>query len=223
MSTPVQSYQTFYDISRFVLWAENPNTEEATRRASLRLSFRDGNPRFTVNTGVNGRDGMINFPMDVPHLVSIMSILKDVANGPSNSQFHIDSLAPVYVNDKPSQETTVVGVLHIGKTASGVVYLSVTADGKPKIVFPIRQSKFHVFRDQNKATVTDDIVSKHMALGIADMILNLVSNFMLQYTREEYTSSDRKPYAIGQRGADAQPKASTRVSTGFEDLDNISL
>lgn len=223
MSAP-QSYQTFYDISRFTLWADAPSTEDNGKRAMLKLSFRDGNPRFVVNTGTPGRDGMINFPMDVPHFVGIINMLKDIANGPVSNQINIDSLAPVYQDNRMTQEKTVVGVLHIGKTAAGVVYISVTAENRPKIIFPIRASKFHVFRDQAKQVLGEDVVSRQMALGIADALLNMVSAFMLEYTRDEYTHSERKPYATGVRGETSAAKAQpARMATGFEDLDSIAL
>lgn len=216
-------HKTYYDLSRIVLWADNTEAEDG-RRASLKLSFRDGNPRFVVNTGVSGRDGMINFPMDIPHFVAVINLLKDAANGPRGKIFHVDSSGSVYENNKPTEQLEVKAVLHFGKTNQGVTYISVTADGKPKIIFPIQPSRYHEFRDTEKNKLDPELVSKSMACGLADILLAAVAQLMVSYTNEEYTFGTRKPLPIVTPGSGGsafnKPKAK---SDDFSDLDEVSL
>ena len=224
MSEPLPMlYKTYYDLSRLVLWADNPDADD-NKRASLKLSFRDGNPRFAVSTGVTGRDGMINFPMDIPHFVGIMNLLKDVARGPKGSVVHVDSSGPVYENNKPTSQLEVKAVLHFGKTENGITFISVTADGRPKIIFPFQPSKYHKFRDTQKNDLSAESVSASMAVGIADMYLASIGTILVNYTGEEYTHSQRKPMPIvspGDKGYAGGQKA--KPIANFDDLDSITL
>jgi hypothetical protein len=210
-------YQTYYDVSRFVLWADNP--AEEGKRSRFVLSFRDGNPRFVVYTGGLGKEGIINFPMDAIHLTAIMNHLKDVANGPVDSQINVDSLITVYENDKPTKQKKVLSTLHMGKTKDGIVYLSVTGEGRPRIIFPIKPSPFHIFRNANKEVIPDQAISKNMALGIADVVLDTVSRMIVDYTNEEIDGGGRKPTSInvGSKGGTGNKITQPQ----FSDLDDI--
>lgn len=210
-------YQTYYDVARFVLWADNP--DEQGKRARFVLSFRDGNPRFVVYTGGLGRDSILNFPMDVVHLTTVMNYLKDIASGPNDSQINVDSLTTIYENDKPTKQKKVLSTLHMGKSKDGIVYLSVTAEGRAKVIFPIRSSPFHIFRDSNKEVISDTAVSKNMAIGIANVILDTVARIMVDYTNEEYTDGTRKPAPIKPTGGSVNPGRAPAPQ--FSDLDDI--
>lgn len=85
-------YNKYYDVSKLVIWGDDTG-DENNRKAKLIFSFRDGNPRITVYTGVTGKDGVISFPSDHPTMVTIMNLLKDVANGQPGTKFAIDSLS----------------------------------------------------------------------------------------------------------------------------------
>lgn len=211
-------YQTYYDVARFVLWADNP--EEQGKRARFVLSFRDGNPRFVVYTGGLGRDSVLNFPMDVVHLTTIMNYLKDIASGPNDSQVNVDSLTTIYENDKPTKQKKVLSTLHMGKSKDGIVYLSVTADARPKIIFPIKPSPFHIFRDSNKEVVPDAAISKNMAIGIANVVLDTVTRVMVDYTNEEYSDGARKPAPIKAPGG-GNSGGARNAAPQFSDLDDI--
>lgn len=217
-------YKTYYDLSKIVLWGDNPN--DNTKKARLTFGFRDGNPRVTVNTGVPGKEGFIPFPADLPHMTTAMNYLKEIAVGEPDHQVNIDSLANVYENNKPTNNKRVVSTLTIGKSKEGIVYIAVTAEGKPKIVFPIKQSDYHVFKDKNKNIIPDSEVSKRMALSVADTILNSITDVMLRYTEEEYNTSERKPVPIAEgNGANTKGTGKKQESNKdqFDDLDELVL
>ena len=212
-----QLVKTYYDVSRFVLWGDN-EPEGDTKRSRLVFGFRDGNPRITVYTGISGPGGVIAFPSDYPTMVGIINILKDVVKAAPGAKFSIDSLTSVYENNKPTTEKKVVSSLYIGKSKEGLVYFSVISEGKPKLLFTIKASPFHAFRDSDKNIVSADVVSCKIANGIADLILNIISSVIVNYTSEEYTG-DRKPVPI--KGNQNAP-APAPLNMG-QDLDDLNL
>lgn len=98
--------------------------------------------------------------------------------------------------------------------------MSVTAENRPKILFPLKPSKWHVFRDSEKNVIPDSEVSKRMAIGIAETGLELISQALLQYSNEEYSAGLRKVAEIKQ-STNTTNKASSKPQ--IEDLDDIAL
>ena len=215
--------KTFMDIAKIVLWAESP--VEDGKMARLSVSLRDGNPRFVVNTGAKGREGMINFPMQVIDAVTCMNVLKDVASGENGKLVTARSQGRVYKDDKMTNEIKEVAALHIGKTAEGIVFLSVTMEGKPKIVFPFKPNKWMVFQTKDKAPIPDSYLSEKLAISFADLVLDVCTKVVLRYTEEEYTNGTRTAVEISGNDSSGKPtgrKPATQASK-FEDLDELTL
>lgn len=210
--------KTYYDVSKLVIWGDE-STEGDQKRPRLVFGFRDGNPRITVHTGITGQNGMITFPSDYPTMVAVMNMLKDVIAGAPGNKFAIDSLGTVYENNKPTKDKRVVGTLYIGKSKEGIVYFSVIAEGKPKLVFSIKPSPFHVFRDGDKNVIPDSVMSCRLANGIADIVLDIIGGILQAYTAEEY-STVRKPAQIKTAGG-GQTQSKTPAIQG--DLDDLGL
>lgn len=212
-------YNKYYDVSKLVIWGDE-SAEENNRRSRLIFSFRDGNPRITVYTGITGKEGVISFPSDHPTMVTVMNLLKDVANGQPGTKFAIDSLSFVYENDKPTTNKRIVSTLHIGKSAQGLVYFSVIMENKPKLVFTLKSSPFHAFRDKDKNLLSEEIISSKMASGLADLVLNIIGNIIVNYTDEEYENSPRKPLEVkGRTGYNQQ----VAVKDNIQELDDLAL
>lgn len=213
-------YNKYYDVSKLVIWGDESG-DENNRRSKLIFSFRDGNPRITVYTGVVGKDGVISFPSDHPTMVTIMNLLKDVAKGQPGTKFAIDSLTFVYENDKPTANKRIVSTLHIGKSKEGLVYFSVIMENKPKLVFTLKSSPFHTFRDKDKNLLSEELVSSKMALGLADLVLSIVGNIIVNYTDEEYDNSPRKPMEVKSRVGSNNPQVA--VKENIQELDDLAL
>lgn len=206
----------YYDLSKLVIWGDDTG-DEATRRSRLVFSFRDGNPRITVYSGIIGKDGVISFPSDHPTMVTAMSLLKDAAMGEPGTKFTIDSLTYVYENNKPTKEKRIVSTLHIGKSKDGLMYFSVIMDNKPKLVFTLKPAQFHVFRDKDKNVMSDSVISVKMALGLADMVLEVISKILVDYTNDEYDTGPRKPQLVKGNQTVSEPK------TNIEELDDLAI
>lgn len=184
----------YFDVSKFVIWGDDANQD--TRRARLQFGFRDGNPRLTVYTGGLGVENMIAFPADVAHMATIFTYLKQIANSEPGTKMSIESLTSIYENNVATNEKKIVSTLFIGKSKEGLVYLSVIAEGKSKLIFTIKQSQWHVFRDGEKNEIPVAEISSRMAYSIAELGLNLISSVMLKYSREEYDLGVRKSSLI---------------------------
>ena len=215
-----QLVNTYYDVSKLVVWGDVSSEGSDAKRPRLVFSFRDGNPRITVYTGISGPSGVISFPSDYPTMVGVINVLKDVIKSPAGTKFSIDSLTLVYQDNKPTTEKKVVATLHIGKSKEGLVYFSVTSEDKPKLVFTIKPSPFHAFRDAEKNIVSNDLISCKIASGLADLILNIISAIIVNYTNEEYTGA-RKPVQI--KGKQQSSSATVDTAGMVQDLDDLNL
>lgn len=214
----MQLIKTYVDIGKLIIWGDE-STEGDHKRSRLVFGFRDGNPRITVYTGITGQNGVISFPSDYPTMVTCMHMLKDVIAGEPGTKFSIDSLGAVYEDNKPTKEKRVVATLYIGKSKEGIVYFSVISEGKPKLVFSIKPSPFHVFRDSDKNIIPDSEMSCKLAKGISDIVLNVIGGILQAYTDEEYTTV-RKPVPIKtQQSVQDQNKTAEIIG----DLDDLGL
>lgn len=208
--------KTYYDLSKLVIWGDD-STDADQKRPRLVFGFRDGNPRITVYTGVTGPNGVIAFPADYPTMVACMHMLKDVIAGQPGNKFIIESLGQVYENNKPTKDKRVVGSLYIGKSKDGIIYFSVIAENKPKIVFSIKPSPFHRFLDGDKNVIPESVMSCKLASGLADLVIDIIGGILEAYTAEEYTTV-RKPAPIkAQQGQQNQSKTAD-ISGELDDL-----
>lgn len=220
-------YKKYYDVSKLVIWGEG-DVDGDNKRPRLVFGFRDGNPRFIVYTGLQGREGVINFPCDYIHMTATMNFLKDIIAGPPGEKIMVDSLRAVYENDKPTKEKQVTSTLHVGKSKDGIIYFSLISEGRPKIVFPVKMSPYHSFRDTSKNAIPDAVISQKLALGLADMILNIVANSIIAYTNEEY-SNGKKQGSTDTRGGEAAGQVAAGNSSAgnrqnlVQDLDDLAL
>lgn len=215
--------KTFFDAPLLVLWGDK--TSDDSKSPRLTFGFRDGRPRITVNTGVQGRDGMIIFAADVANMTAMMLYLQDVALGPADQQIINDSMAPVYVDNKPTSEKKVKGSLIVGKTKDGVVYITVIAEGFPKLVFPFKPSQWHIFRDSSRAVIPAADLSVKMAIGYSEQVRNLITTAIYNHACEEYDSGARKLGSTengGQEGGGGS-KSNKDDGTRFEDLGDLVL
>lgn len=221
MSEQALIYKTYYDVNRLNIWADNEGADQGARKARMVFSFRDGNPRITVYTGETG--GIIQFPCDFFFFGGFLETLRVIIDSPNGTRESIESLTTVYENDKPTNQKKVVSTLHVGKSKDGIIYLSVMSEGKPKLAFTLKASPFHVFRGEDKNPIPDSELSVRLAKGIINTLYPLMSNYIQQYTNEEYINGERKPAEIKGYGA-PKGKENTKLDDKLiQDLDDLDL
>lgn len=185
--SPTVFSKRYKNITRFTLWAEGPIEG---RRAQLILGFRDGNPRFTVFTGVAGKDGIINFPTDVFNFAGFLAIFNEVIKGPIGTKYLISSRTTVYENDKPTNKRKDVSTLQIGKSQEGIIYFVLMNENHPKIIFPIKPSEFHIFTGADGNQLSDSFMSPRIATVMLSMMQDIISLVMVNHASEEINGAD---------------------------------
>lgn len=120
------------DFDKLVLYTDS--TEQG-KRARMQFGGRDGNPRITVFTGVDGRAGIIQGPMDPLAFMSFVSLMESVISQSAESKYKIDLKANIYENDKRTDKLKVLSELWFGKDEKGVVWIALAGEGSPRIKF----------------------------------------------------------------------------------------
>lgn len=216
MTVQAKLYKTYYDISKLTIWGDN-DPDNPGNKPRLVFSFRDGMPRVTVYTGVTGPNGVISAASDYPNFMVVCDLLEEVANGPDGVQYAGDSLSLKWENDKPTNQKYVTGTLYLGKSKEGLVYISVMAEGKPKIVFTLKNSDFHAWRDKNKQPVPESKLSCIMARGFARMFRDILSRSAVDYTNEEYDGGGRNLNVIRANQGSISKASQTAIIESFDD------
>lgn len=210
-------YKKYADVGRINLWGEELSNG---KRPRLVFGFRDGNPRIIIYTGEQGPQGVITYGMDYPNFGYFLETLKEIIDSPEGTKESVDSILPAQ-DGMPEKN---IGVLHVGKTKDGIIYLSVIAENKPKLVFTIKGSKFHRYFDSAKSPVAESLVSKRMATSLYNYLYNIVSNVVVSYMVEEYTHGPREAATIVGYGApeEGKPKQEPKGAI-LEELSELDL
>jgi hypothetical protein len=124
--------------------------------------------------------------------------LKDAAST-EFTKLTAESWQPVYVDNKPTKEKKLASTLHVGKTKEGVVYMALVTETHPKIVFYIKPSAFHVFKDKEGNKIDDGHMSKAMTLMLVDLLMECIANVMTRRAEESPGSTPQQ----GQSKADS--------------------
>lgn len=210
-------YKKYADIGRISIWGEELNTG---KRPRLAFGFRDGMPRVVVYTGEQGANGVITFGADYLTFGTFLEHLKEIVEGEPGNKYTIDSLLPA--NEQGPEK--LIGVLHVGKTKEGIIYLSVITEGKPKLVFTLKPSPFHRYHDATKTQVADSHISCKMGMALYNYLYNMVSKVCVDYMVEEYTHGPREAANIVGYGAPDDTKAKPQPKGAIiEELDDLDL
>ncbi len=207
-------YTKAYKNSRVVIYGKGP--VEGVE-ASCALTFYDGQPRITINTGVRGKEGLINFPSTVTGFISIMSMIKIVAETDLPKAV-ADGTMPVYKDDKRTNERVLISNLHVGKDKEGIVYLAVIDDRHPKIIFYLKPSYFHAMKDKDGTPLNEAMMSKEFTLQLVHMFSLCVANVMTSRLEED------QPVQRNTGSADSGYKPSNSTAAGpADDLGDITF
>jgi hypothetical protein len=194
-----------FDFEKMSLFTDSP---EPNKRARMQFGGRDGNPRVTVFTGVDGKSGIIQGPMDVNTFTAFLSMLESAARDPHESKYHIDLKTSVYEQDKRTNQTRVVSKLGFGKDDKGMVWIILAAESFPKIKFEFMNG---IYSDiyQNGIKLSDADISARIALKY----LELLKDMFVIYNVE--TAMQPKLNATG--------STSTNNTGTYEKMDDITF
>lgn len=154
-----------------------PLADGQTRNATLSVGVIRNNPRIDVFTQVpNDKDnGRISAPMDSPTMYALLEYIYEIADGPNDSRIAISNF-----QGRPSEKVKISTTI-IGKDKEGKVYISVTADNRPKIKFVFAPSEYHVFSEKDGTPISEAklscIYAKTWAKLFHGLVINVLSDF----------------------------------------------
>jgi hypothetical protein len=169
--------KTPLDNNKLQLYAMN----DEGKSARLLWSIINNNPRITVYTNMStdsGEEknfGRISANLDMPVFMTVLELLNNVGSLPNGEKYVMENKGYTYVGGRRSDNPTKVSELWIGKDAEGVVWLSVVAEGRPKIKFELLLPSFHTLMSASTGQPLGKAkVSEIVAKGYVRLLTQLV-------------------------------------------------
>lgn len=159
------------------------------RKAAPQLAIRikDNQPRFVVYTNVENdkNNGIIEAPMDSVVFMTVMQIIRDVADGRSKGN-KIHNRGHYFSAQGRSAEPGVLSVTSIGINDNGIICMSVVAKGRPEAVFKFGPHEWHPMMDASGNAVTVQEQSRLFALGYVNLmekcVVRVLGDEFINYT-----------------------------------------
>ena len=165
---------------KLALKAPTPGVKD--RFAILQLGWYDGNPRFTVFTGdpddapeIKGR---ISANMDVPTFYAVIEAIEMATTITLGQEYRyiVDNYSTTDDRGQRLEKKSKVSETIIGVDPQGRIFLSVTAEGRPKIKFQFGSNDWHHWRDAiTGEPVNEAQVSKLYAKGYVNFLRTAIA------------------------------------------------
>lgn len=141
--TTQQEFQ-FKELDKFTMFTNAPGVEG--KRSRLQWSTFRGNPRITVFTSVpnDSGKGVINAAMNPETFLIFLDMLENIAKETNEVKYKLDCDTLLKTSDgQRATERTLNSSIWFGRDANGLIWISVAAEGRPKIKFDFKISDFH--------------------------------------------------------------------------------
>lgn len=191
--TPPPRKKNALDHDKLKLKAPTPDVPG--KYANLLWGFHANNPRITVftgdpddNTPANGY-GKIVASLDTPTFFVFIELLKKTVNSETECKEKIINKNYIFPGGKRSETPVVISDLWVGKDKEGCVFISVTADKRPKIKFIIGPTEFHSWVHGDGTPATKGEVSTLYATGYVNILSAVYANLIVS----EYVEKEVKP------------------------------
>lgn len=180
------------DFDKLQMWTPTPGAPG--KRAKLGFSIRDGNPRITVFTN-DPKDtinkGIIYAAMNPETFFAFLALFEKVIKSQEEVKTKIDCFGTRWENDKPTKERILISELYFGRTAEGIVWISLVAENRPKIKFDFKISDFHgIFRGDGKQ-ISEAESSQLEALAKLGLLRTIYSNMIAKAIENPAPKPDR--------------------------------
>ncbi len=162
------------------------------------------NPRITVFTrdpedqGERNGYGKIQANLDPIVFMVVMEKLERVARGPvgTEDKVKMENKNYTFFGGKKSDAPQVVSEVQFGKDADGLVWISVTAQNRPRIKFPFGPNDFHTLFHTSGEQFSRAEASELWALAWIRLMRKMVPAFLVS----DYKDIPYDPNAAGGRG-----------------------
>lgn len=163
------------------LRAPTPGVKD--RFAVLQLGWYDGNPRFTVFTGdpddMPEIKGRISANMDVPTFYAVIEAIENAILTPIGQEYRliVENYSTTDDRGQRLEKKSKVSETIIGSDQQGRVFISVVADGRPKIKFQFGNNDWHHWRDAiSGEPVNEAQISRIYARGYVNFLRSAIAS-----------------------------------------------
>lgn len=222
VDTPVK----IVDFARLSLFTPTPGVEG--QRSRLSFGTRDGNPRITVFTN-DPRDtinkGILIAAMNPETFKAFCLLFKQVCESQGEIKHYVECYGSRWENNVKVENRVLTSTIWFGKDSDGIIWISIVADGRPKIRFNFKMSDWHNIY-MNGVQIDEATASKLEALSKLDLVETLVKDQIVK-TAEHRTirgPQNTNPQQKGgfqnqqQKQAPA-PAEQKKPEPAFEDFD----
>lgn len=159
----------------------------------LQWSIRKGFPRITVY-GSNSftQDKKVNYdeiiiaPFDYTTMLMFLESFKDIINSKEeNISLSIKCFNTKFVDNKRTNDITLQATATVGKS-NGIIYLSATAEGKPKIKFELLpEGKWHKYFNGEEEVTNTQKLSLQYAKAYYELLKTVLLKEFFLDTKQE--------------------------------------
>lgn len=161
-----------------------PPAENSVAAQTLKISITErGNVSFTVwhNNGTAGADSRSYFEFSGHSFYTFEELFSNIINS-DPGETGLKQRAVGFTYDKNSEEKVkiILGELWFGKTADGIIYISVTSEGKPTPAFKFENAEFYKYsRINSQEPLTASEFSKIDAKAWLKYLSKVASAFIV--------------------------------------------
>jgi len=170
------------DFTKLQLFTPTPGVQGV--RAKLSFGFRDGNPRITVFTNDPNdttAKGIIYAGM-LPEVFEVfLAQLDTVIRSKEEMKQVMDCYTQRYEDNKPTGERVLNSQVWVGKDTDGMIWISVTAKGRPQIKFTFQVSDWHKLLKGDGTPFSESEASRLAALAHMNLLRQVYAHMLTQY------------------------------------------
>lgn len=162
---------------------------EQGKRANWTIRYAGNKVRLTVWTGIDGDvdNGSINAVIDVNHFMQFLALFEEVIHSQEKGAkvMTIRALGREGWKKPPIDK----GDLYCGRNGEGVIFLSYVVPNRPKIMFPLQEDAFFMFKNKDGNPLSKQEASNIVAKGY----LQTVRDIIIALTATEYVAKEDRP------------------------------
>lgn len=153
------------------------------KSSTLKFNINKNYPRIDVYTNDDNDPKMkepIRAAMDQPSFFLFLVLLEKAAHSKEEFEETIENKGHTFFGGKRSEKPEVLSRLTVGKDDKGVVYITVSAKGRPKIKFPLLPTNWNNLVDIKTGEKIGDSKASHFtALAWKEMLTQLVGTYLV--------------------------------------------
>lgn len=194
------------------------------KNATLKFNVVKNYPRIDVYTNDDNdpkNKEPIRAAMDQPSFFLLLILLEKAAHAKEAFEETIENKGHTFFGGKRSEKPEVISRITVGKDEKGVVYLMVSAKGRPKIKFPLVPTNWNYLVDiKTGEKIGEAKASHYTAMAWKEMLSQMIGSYLILNFEEEEQKEQRPQSGGNNRWQGNQQKQESSASSDFGDGDD---